>query len=305
MTGTDDPKRILFVSLKKEAEPLLGELRAAGHQVSIVDKLEDAQAMLTSGAFDQAVIPGHTLEPLLIQHSLWEQAGGDSWRRSTLALVHDLRNLLQTLEQCTRGLAELDLTGRKERDDLLDLLRTISTLSVFLMELTDELDAEGTPALTVAVLDLEDAVEAAAVGVYPSASERRQRLIIDIEEEARYVRADPTRIKRALSHLLAHASRQSPSRGTVTVRARRECDDSVISISYTAETVSLAGLSELFTPAAPEGTGSGLYYVQNIIAQHNGRLWLESQRGTGTSVFVSLPLQEVAQSRSALSLTPG
>ena len=37
----------------------------------------------------------------------------------------------------------------------------------------------------------------------------------------------------------------------------------------------------------------------------SGRLWLESQRGTGTSVFVSLPLQGVAQIRNTLSLTPG
>jgi len=305
LTRPDDPKRILFVSLKEEAEPLLSGLRAAGHQVSIVDKLEDAQAILASGAFDQAVIPGHALGPLLVEHSLWEQAGGDSWRRSTVALAHDLRNLLQTLQQCTQGLAELELTGRREREGLLDLLRTMSTLSVFLMELTDELDAGGTSNLTIAVLDLEDAVEAAAVGVYPSASERRQRLIIDIAEEARYVRADPARMKRALSHLLSHASRQSPSRGTVTVRARRECDDCVISISYTAETVSLAGLGELFRPAGVEGTGSGLYHVQTIIEQHSGRLWLESQRGTGTSVFVSLPLEGAARNSGTLSLTPG
>jgi signal transduction histidine kinase len=305
LTRPGDPKRVLFVSLKEEAEPLLSELRAAGHHVSIVDKLEDAQAILASGAFDQTVIPAHTLGSLLAQRSLWERAGGDSWRSSTVALAHDLRNLLHTLEQCTGRLAELDLTGLAEREELLDVLRTISTLSIFLMELTDELDAGGSPGLTIVVLDLEDVVEAAAVGVYPSASERRQRLIIDIDEDARYVRADPTRMKRAFSHLLSHASRQSPSRGTVTVRAERECDDCVISISYTAETVSLAELGDLFRPVGIGRAGNGLYHVQNVIEQHNGRLWLESQRGTGTTVFVSLPLEGVAQNRSTLSLTPG
>ena len=305
MTYPDHPKQILFVSLKEEAEPLLSELRAAGHQVSIVDRLEYAQSMLTTGAFDQAVMDGRVLGSLLARHSLWEQAGGDSWRRSTLALAHDLRNLLQALERCTRHLAELEPVGGAERAELLDVLRTMSTLSIFLMELTDELDVSGTPELTVAVLDLEDAVEAAAVAVYPSASDRRQRLVVDIEEEARYVTADPTKIKRALSHVLSHASRVSPSHGTVTVRARRECDDCLISISYTAETVSLASVGELFRPAGIERAGSGLYHVQNIIEQHSGRLWLESQRGTGTSVFVSLPLQGVAQSRNRLSLTPG
>ena len=85
----------------------------------------------------------------------------------------------------------------------------------------------------------------------------------------------------------------------------RECDDCVTSISYTAETVSLAGLGDLYRPAQVERAGNGLYHVQNVIEQHSGRLWLESQRGTGTSVFVSLPLQGVAQIRNTLSLTPG
>jgi len=85
----------------------------------------------------------------------------------------------------------------------------------------------------------------------------------------------------------------------------RECDDCVPSISYTAETVSLAGLGDLYRPALVDRAGNGLYHVQNVIEQHGGRLWLESQRGTGTSVFVSLPLQGVAQIRNTLSLTPG
>ena len=85
----------------------------------------------------------------------------------------------------------------------------------------------------------------------------------------------------------------------------REYDDCVPSISYTAETVSLAGLGDLYRPAPVERAGNGLYHVQNVIEQHSGRLWLESQRGTGTRVFVSLPLQGVAQIRNTLSLTPG
>jgi len=62
VTAPDIRKRILFVSLKREAEPLLAQLRAARHEVSIVEDLDDAQALLASGAFDQAVLPGETTE---------------------------------------------------------------------------------------------------------------------------------------------------------------------------------------------------------------------------------------------------
>ncbi|MGH8247447.1 MAG: hypothetical protein ACREUU_13565, partial [Gammaproteobacteria bacterium] len=104
MTAQDHRKRILFISLKREAEPLLAQLRAAGHEVSIVEDLDDAQALLASGAFDQAVLPGETTEALFSQRSLWEGSGGDSWRQSAAAIAHDLRNLLAALERCLREL---------------------------------------------------------------------------------------------------------------------------------------------------------------------------------------------------------
>jgi signal transduction histidine kinase len=307
LTAPNERKRILFISLKKEAEPLLSDLRAAGHQVSLVEDLDDAQAMLASGAFDQTVIPGGTIEPLLVEHAIWERAGSETWRRSTAAIAHDLRNLLQTLESCTQELHRLESPVRASQEELVQLLRTISTLSVFLLELTDEMEAGASPDLALGTVDLEDAVEAAAVTAYPSAAERRQRLVVDIDEESRYVHADSTRVKRVLSNLLLHASRQSPSRGTVSVQARKECDDCVICVSYTAETISMAALSDLFSPAEgrAERPGSGLYRVQNIVEQHGGRLWLESQKGAGTSIYLSLPSKGIAPSRSTLSLTPG
>jgi len=301
VTAPDIRKRILFVSLKREAEPLLAQLRAAGHEVSIVEDLDDAQTLLASGAFDQAVLPGATTETLFAQRSLWEGSGGDSWRQSTAAIAHDLRNLLSTLERCLRELQ------RPSENDVIESCRTINTLSTFLLELTEDLQAAGQSGLSLTIVDLEDTVEVAAVTVYPSAADRRQRLVIDIEEASRYVRADVTKLKRVMSNLLAHASRESPPLGTVTVSARREVDDCVICVSYTAQTVSLSRMSELFNRADIRSTRPlvGLRSIQDIVEQHGGRLWVESQSGVGTSVFLSVPSPEIVGTESRFSLAPG
>ena len=305
MTPPDNRKRILVVSLKKEAEPVLRQLRAAGHQVSVVQDMDDAQALLASGAFDQTILPARTIESLLVQRALWERSGGDSWHRSTAAIAHDLRNLLSALGRCTRDLEAEDF-GTPRGGDLPQLQRTMSILSTFLLELTDEFDAGPRQDLSLRVLDLEDAVETAAIAVYSSASDRRQRLVIDIDERARYIRADSTKMKRVLSNLLLHASGQTPRLGTVTVLARRECEDCIISVSHTAETASLSGLTELLgAKDRGDHAGGGLYGVQHIVEQHGGRLWIESERGAGTTIFVSFPSPEIDYSESTLSVAPG
>ena len=50
----------------------------------------------------------------------------------------------------------------------------------------------------------------------------------------------------------------------------------------------LTGLATPFNSHKVNGTGLGLYLVQEIVEQHGGRLDIRSLRGEGTSVIISL-----------------
>jgi signal transduction histidine kinase len=281
LRSSEDPKRILFVAPKQEAQPVLAELRGLGHGVSLVEDLDEAAVLLDSGGFDHAVLPGASLLQLLEQRTLWETNDADKWRRAMAGLAHDIEYLLHSLRQAI--VQSGDIVEAQET------VRTISVLARFLAELTGELDAGSAQELQLSIFDVEEAVETAAVKVYPSAAERRQRLIIDVEEAAHNVRADPVKLKRILASLLDYASRYTPSSGSVKVRAFVDEQEPVICVSYPGEGLTRREIQQLFSPQGDREGSSGLYRVQRLVEQHSCRLWLESERGVSTELFLSLP----------------
>ena len=283
VTSPGEQKQILIVALKKEAQPVLGQLRGAGHRVSLVEDLDEAQSLLESGGFQLAIVSATTLEVLLERRAEWESTEVDLWRRSVSSLAFDIENLLAALGRSLEGDADDLMPGQAEKR------RTVAVLCDFLKELTSELTGPATSELHLTVVDLEGAIEAAAMTAYPSAAERRQRLVIDVEEGVASVRVDQLRLKRMLSTLLKYASSHTPSRGSVTVRAYQERDEPVICVSYPGEEITQTDLKRLFSPEGGPGESGGLARVQRLASQHECRVWLESQRGAGTSLFLSLP----------------
>jgi signal transduction histidine kinase len=280
LTSGDSPRRILFVALKSQAQPVLAQLRSAGHGVSLVEDMDEASVLLGSGGFDHVVLPAAPLASMLQQRAVWSDPHAESWRFTVSGLAHDLEYLLQSLR---RGLDHNDASGGED-----ETVRTISVLASYLSELTNELDGGAGRQLQPTIMDLEDAIETAAITVYPTAADRQQRLVIHIDEAVASVRADPVHLKRILAALLDYASRHAPSNARVQITACLEQDEPLLCISYPGEELTTNELQQLFSPPG-EGDGSGLSRVQRLVEQHSCRLWLESEKGVSTSLFLSLP----------------
>jgi len=281
-------RRILSIVLKNEvADGLLVQLRAAGHAVHTAEDLESARRLLASGGLDQVILPAALLAPLLERQSPWQAPDHDDWRRSTAGLTHDLRTVLDTLE---RGIQEWQLKEEDKADPLESIRRMISALSAFLYELTLEMSNGASKELHLAVIDLEDSVEAAAMTVYPMASDKQLRLVVDIDGEVARICWDRTKLKRVLAKLLDDAVRKTPHSGTVTIRAHREDERCVISVSDGGQGTRQLPFQRFFDPyARPEGgVGPGLALAKELVALHGGDVRVESRAGSGTTVFLSL-----------------
>lgn len=108
--------------------------------------------------------------------------------------------------------------------------------------------------------------------------------------------ADRALLGQALWNLVNNACRHAGDEATVTVSASRGEGQAIISVSDDGSGMSDAERAGLFVPFATEsdsgGTGLGMMITDRIVAQHGGRLLVDTIPGRGTTVFFTIPLRE-------------
>ena len=140
-----------------------------------------------------------------------------------------------------------------------------------------------------------------------TASQMREKNIsmrIDIPDNLQPLYADQEALQQILIHLLQNAGSATPAEGSVTLRVRLQKDrgldcvllqvtDSgggipkedfqrVFSRLYRAENTLIQGVGD---------TGVGLSIAKSLTEAHHGRIWVETQMGSGSTFNVSLPLE--------------
>jgi two-component system, NtrC family, sensor kinase len=112
------------------------------------------------------------------------------------------------------------------------------------------------------------------------------------------VDADPERLIQSFMALMLNAMDAMDSRGVLTVRTGRHPereDEVVVEFADTGTGIRQDDLPKIFEPffttkAPGRGTGLGLSICYGIIAEHRGRLEVESRVGVGSTFKVFLPV---------------
>jgi len=151
--------------------------------------------------------------------------------------------------------------------------------------------------------DLASLIETAVV-----ISRNEHKYVADVQLELGdgidAVPCDEGSIKQVILNLLvnaAHAVRQraeegGPSRGRITVRARRAGDMARVEVADTGTGIPEAVRDKVFdlfftTKEVGTGTGQGLALAHKVVReQHGGRLGFTTEVGEGTTFWLELPL---------------
>ncbi len=109
---------------------------------------------------------------------------------------------------------------------------------------------------------------------------------------------DPDAFKMVLKNLLQNAVQYSPPPAKIGVTLKRLAGDLMVEVVDAGEGIDPKNLKRIFGLFHREstkrgGTGVGLFIVKNIIRDHGGKVWADSQGpGLGTRVRLLLPAVE-------------
>lgn len=110
------------------------------------------------------------------------------------------------------------------------------------------------------------------------------------------IHSDPQRIKQILSNLLGNAVKFT-STGKIWYECKRIGDELIFSVTDTGTGIPAGDQKKIFDRFTKfdyhglnnEGTGIGLAIVERLVDLFNGRVWLKSAYGEGSTFFFAIP----------------
>jgi PAS domain S-box-containing protein len=110
---------------------------------------------------------------------------------------------------------------------------------------------------------------------------------------------DPHQIREVFINILNNAYQALPNKtGSIDIRVAKESNNMLqISIKDNGGGIDAVDLDKIFLPfftTKAKGTGLGLSICNEIINFHQGHLSVQSTKGEGTTIFISLPIKNLA-----------
>jgi K+-sensing histidine kinase KdpD len=224
----------------------------------------------------------------------------DRFRLDVMATAsHELRMLLATIKGYATALQMDEIAwAEAKRQEFLRLIEeACNDMEAMIRDIldTDQIDIDRLQ-LEHQPLQLDALAREMAAEV--ECRSPRHHPLVDFPGDFPQVQADHRRIKQVFRNILDNAVKYSPEGGLIVIQGEARKADVVVSISDQGIGIPSENLIQLFDASYRvrrssklhiPGTGLGLPIARAIIEAHDGRIWVESREGEGTTIFFSMP----------------
>jgi two-component system phosphate regulon sensor histidine kinase PhoR len=222
-------------------------------------------------------------------------------------LSHELRTPLTTVSLLAETLArEADASDADLTPKMRERIGKIEVETGHLVQMVNELmdlsriESAGTLHL-VDGLDMGQLADQSAERLRLFADRQGVTLDVDAPDGLPPVRGDSARLGQVVVNLVHNAVKFSPDGGDIVVRVRQAGEEIVTSVEDHGVGVPRDAHDRVFErfykvdrarlrAEAGGGTGLGLAIARHVVEQHDGRIWVESVEGVGSTFSFALPI---------------
>ena len=218
---------------------------------------------------------------------------------------HELRTPLTCIHQYVTILVD-GLAGPlapEQTDHLKTVLKSVNQLHAMIRDLLEATRAEsGKIRVEPRCISIGELVQQAVTMMRPIAGEKQVGMEIGLDGRIPLVYADPDRILEVLINLTDNAIKFTSPEGSVIVKACMvEADEDAVyvSVTDTGRGISPDAKALIFERLYqdPElidnnrtGLGLGLFICRELVKLHDGKIWVASEPGQGSTFTFTLPL---------------
>lgn len=236
---------------------------------------------------------------VVVLQDVTKQQKLDQMRKEFVANVsHELRTPLTTVKIYTETLIDGAIDDKENAMHFLGVMEKeadrMAALVQDLLELS-RIDNKQIQ-LSFVVLDLRDILEEVLEAQHVHIIGKGHTLHVEYDEnDTFFIEGDAFRIRQVLHNILSNAVKYTDEEGKISVVMEKTAGKITISVKDTGMGIPKEDIERIFErfyrvdkarSRKLGGTGLGLSIAKELVLLHHGNIWIESEIGKGTTVFL-------------------
>ena len=213
---------------------------------------------------------------------------------------HELRSPLTSMQGLLQGVMDGTIPQEESAHYIDVVLGETKRLNILINDLLDlaRMQAGQFP-VEIEKMDINETIRRVLITFESKIDAKHLDVEVEFEHDCEMVYADANRIYQVIQNILDNAIKFVPEKGLLRIASVTSGGHAYISINNSGKPISQDELSMLFDrfykadknrPRTVEGTGIGLSIVKKIIEEHHQKIWVESDKATGTTFTFTLKL---------------
>lgn len=225
-----------------------------------------------------------------------------AWREMAKQVAHEIKNPLTPMKLRIQHLQRAWDDGAKDfekklQDTTHTLVEQIDTLTTIANEFSNFAQM---PKTKREECDLGQIMRA-SIELFFNVENVDFKFESEVQDKAKIV-ADKDQVIRVFNNLLTNAMQAIPSdrRGHISAKLLEEDESFLCEIQDNGQGIEEEQRLQIFVPnftTKSTGTGLGLAMVKNIVENHGGEVWFETQIGHGSRFFVRFPKTGISSTK--------